>query len=247
MEDNFADVVRKAQRGMSFSDHDLATQAGITEERLARVKAEHYDAAALEKLAGVLGLSARALVALPEYQPAPVEVPRLAVCRSPFGGMWVNAYLAWDAEGRAAAFDTGTDCRPILEILRAKKLTLCGIFITHTHSDHVSALDQLREASGAPVFREEIACGNLWIEPRQTWGHTQDGMSYVVHGLDCLAVMVGDALFAGSMGGGLVSYADALRTNREQILTLPPETVLCPGHGPMTTVGEERLNNPFFA
>ena len=58
--------------------------------------------------------------------------------------------------------------------------------------------------------------------------------------------VVGDALFAGSMGGGMVSYADALRTNREKIMSLPDETVLCPGHGPMTTVGEEKKHNPFF-
>ena len=44
-----------------------------------------------------------------------------------------------------------------------------------------------------------------------------------------------------------VSYADALRTNREQILSLPDAAVLCPGHGPLTTVGEEKVNNPFFA
>jgi glyoxylase-like metal-dependent hydrolase (beta-lactamase superfamily II) len=60
-------------------------------------------------------------------------------------------------------------------------------------------------------------------------------------------VIVGDALFAGSMGGGMVSYADALRTNRREIMTLPPQTVICPGHGPMTTVAEERAHNPFFA
>jgi hydroxyacylglutathione hydrolase len=48
------------------------------------------------------------------------------------------------------------------------------------------------------------------------------------------------------MGGGLVSYADALKNNREKILTLPEDTVLCPGHGPLTTVGEERRHNPFF-
>ena len=42
-------------------------------------------------------------------------------------------------------------------------------------------------------------------------------------------------------------YADALRTDREEILTLPPQTVLCPGHGPLATVAEEREHNPFFA
>jgi glyoxylase-like metal-dependent hydrolase (beta-lactamase superfamily II) len=49
------------------------------------------------------------------------------------------------------------------------------------------------------------------------------------------------------MGGGMVSYQDALRTNREEIFTLPDETILCPGHGPMTSVREEREHNPFFA
>jgi glyoxylase-like metal-dependent hydrolase (beta-lactamase superfamily II) len=48
------------------------------------------------------------------------------------------------------------------------------------------------------------------------------------------------------MGGGMVSYEDALRTNREKIMTLPDDTVLCPGHGPLTTVGEEKKHNPFF-
>ena len=53
-------------------------------------------------------------------------------------------------------------------------------------------------------------------------------------------------MFAGSMGGGLVSYEDALRNTREQILSLPDDTILCPGHGPLTTVGEEKRHNPFF-
>jgi len=53
-------------------------------------------------------------------------------------------------------------------------------------------------------------------------------------------------VIAGSMGGGNVSYEDALRNNLEKILTLPNDTVLCPGHGPMTTVGEEKNHNPFF-
>src|SRR5437879_11457059 len=53
-----------------------------------------------------------------------------------------------------------------------------------------------------------------------------------------------DSLFAGSMGGGSVSYEDAMRNNLEKILSLPDETIICPGHGPMTTVGEEKVHNP---
>jgi glyoxylase-like metal-dependent hydrolase (beta-lactamase superfamily II) len=72
-------------------------------------------------------------------------------------------------------------------------------------------------------------------------------MTYVVTGLARRIAIVGDSLFAGSMGGGNVSYRDALQNNLGKILTLPDETIICPGHGPMTTVGEEKEHNPFFA
>ena len=54
-------------------------------------------------------------------------------------------------------------------------------------------------------------------------------MTFVVTGLARPIAIVGDSLFAGSMGGGNVSYEDALRNNREKILTLPEETIVCPG------------------
>ena len=69
----------------------------------------------------------------------------------------------------------------------------------------------------------------------------------MVTGLSKPVAFTGDALFAGSMGGGVVSYEDALRTGREKILSLPDETVICPGHGPMSTVAGEKRHNPFFA
>ena len=71
-------------------------------------------------------------------------------------------------------------------------------------------------------------------------------MTYIIDGLAKPVAVVGDAIFAGSMGGGVVSYMDALRTNREKIISLSDETILCPGHGPITSVGEEKMNNPFF-
>ena len=58
--------------------------------------------------------------------------------------------------------------------------------------------------------------------------------------------IVGDAIFAGSIGTGFISWDTAKQKVRDQILTLPPDTLLCPGHGPLTTVAEEKANNPFF-
>jgi glyoxylase-like metal-dependent hydrolase (beta-lactamase superfamily II) len=72
-------------------------------------------------------------------------------------------------------------------------------------------------------------------------------VSYVITGLAKPLVIVGDAIFAGSMGGGMVSYAEALETGRAALMTLPDETVVCPGHGPLTTIGEEKHHNPFFS
>jgi glyoxylase-like metal-dependent hydrolase (beta-lactamase superfamily II) len=60
---------------------------------------------------------------------------------------------------------------------------------------------------------------------------------------------VGDVVFQGSIGrsdlpGG--DFQQLMRSIREQVLTLPDETALYPGHGPSTTVGHERISNPFL-
>ena len=72
-------------------------------------------------------------------------------------------------------------------------------------------------------------------------------MTYVVTGLSRPIAVVGDSLFAGSMGGGLVSYEAQYRNNRAKLMKLPLDTVFACGHGPLTTVKQEKKNNPFFA
>ena len=101
---------------------------------------------------------------------------------------------------------------------------------------------------GAESFRpgHKFTVGTLQIETRSTTGHSRGGITYVIHGLPRKIAVVGDSIFAASMGGGAVSYSDAIRNNREQILTLPGDTILCPGHGPLTTVEEQQKHNPFF-
>lgn len=62
-------------------------------------------------------------------------------------------------------------------------------------------------------------------------------------------LLAGDALFAGSIGRTDIAFADhdaLMRSLREQLLTLPDETVVYPGHGPATTIGVERRSNPFL-
>ena len=264
LEDTAADIVGKAMRGLKLEDREVAAQAGVTVAAVTGLREGAFDETTARAVAPVLQVGADALVAMGHkaWRPAPVAVAGLACFNTPFEDMTVNSYLAFDrATGEAVAFDTGADCSGLLELLAREKLTLTLILLTHTHGDHIIELDRLKEKTGAPAFvsdREpidgaepfaagrEFSCGALRITTRLTWGHSPGAITYVIAGLEKPVAIVGDAVFASSMGGGGVSYADALRTNRAEILTLPADTVLCPGHGPLTTVGEEKAHNPFF-
>lgn len=266
LEDNAADIIGKAQRGLGISDSELAQKAKVSAETIRKLRDGDFDDAALLSVAPILGLDGCALgqIAQGEWHPKKIEsLDGLAQFTTDYNGMAVNAYLVWDPAKRAAAtFDTGADSRDMVRFLKHHKLDVQLILLTHAHPDHVADLPALREETGADVFtsaREPVPgaelidegkkfrLGNLQIDTRLTWGHSPGGMTYIVTGLVRPIAIVGDSLFAGSMGGGNVSYRDALQNNLEKILTLPDETIICPGHGPMTTVGEEKQHNPFFA
>ena len=266
LEDNAGDIIGKAQRGLGISDSELAEKAKVNAETIRKLRDGDFDETALLSVAPVLGLGGRALgeIAKGEWHPKKIEsLDGLAQFTTDYNGMAVNAYLVWDPKTRAAAaIDTGADSKEMLRFAKRHKLDVQLILLTHAHPDHVADLPALREETGADVFtpaREPVPgaepidegrkfqLGNLQIHTRLTWGHSPGGITYVVTGLAYPIAIVGDSLFAGSMGGGNVSYRDALQNNLEKILTLPGETIICPGHGPMTTVGEEKQHNPFFA
>ena len=264
LEDNFADILNKAQRGLAIADSELSAKSGVSLPDLKLLRSGKLEETSLGKVAPHLSLNAEALLAIARgrWQPRPIDLQGLFCVNTPFGDMTVNAYLIWDrASKEAAIFDTGADCGRLLKFLENNRLDLKFILLTHTHGDHIFDLDRLQEKTGAPAYvsdREPLSgaepfaagksfkLGSLRIETRLTWGHSPGGITYVVTGLARPVAVVGDALFSGSMGGGKVSHSDAVRTICEEILTLPEETVICPGHGPLTTVGEEKRHNPFF-
>lgn len=92
---------------------------------------------------------------------------------------------------------------------------------------------------------EELRCGNVAFKVLATPGHTPGGISILGPGV----VFTGDTLFQGSIGrtdfpGG--SLPVLLKSIREKLLILPDETTVYPGHGPATTIGREKLENPFL-
>jgi len=261
LEDLFGDVLGKAQRGLSLSNEALADKAGISAAAVEATKNGATDTPILLKIASVLGLHGPSLAIMSDdgWYPESVSLAGLAQFNTTYHDMTVNAYLVWDpATKEAAAFDTGADAKPIVDKIQELGLTLRYLFLTHTHGDHVADINTLsapaifvseREPhAGAKTFAPgtEWKLGSLTIESRSTWGHSKGGTTFVVTGLAHPIAIVGDALFASSMGGGMVSYTDALVTNRKEIFTLPDDTVVCPGHGPLTTVGEEKAHNPFY-
>ena len=266
LEDTFSDIIGKAQRGLGLDDRALAKKARVSGAVLGGLKSGCFDEVGLVAVGRALGLAPGALVALGKgaYPLAEgTDVEGVETFTSAFDGMRVNSYLVWNpAKMAGIAFDTGTDCGPLLASLAERGIRVPLILLTHTHDDHVADLGRLRESTGAHVFvsaaealsgcetfsgDHRFKIGGLDVGTRATTGHSAGGTTYVISGLARPVAVVGDALFAGSMGGGFVSYGDALRTNREGIFTLPDETILCPGHGPRTTVGHERRHNPFFA
>lgn len=266
LEDDWTDVLRKAVRGQRIMPEELARRAGCATAEVESLLGGLHDDRVLGAVAGVLGLDPASLADLAHgsYHPGEILLPAgMAMFTSAWEGMSVHTYLVWDRETReAAAFDAGADASDMLAFLRDQNLTLLHLLLTHGHGDHVFETERLVEKTGAEAwigegpgvegvatFRagKEFRVGALSITTRQTTGHATDGITYVITGMERPVAVVGDALFAGSMGGPMVSYEECLRTNREGIFTLSPETILCPGHGPLTTVALERDHNPFFA
>jgi glyoxylase-like metal-dependent hydrolase (beta-lactamase superfamily II) len=94
---------------------------------------------------------------------------------------------------------------------------------------------------------DKVQAGPFLAQVMHTPGHTEGSICLYFPAEKKL--IAGDTLFAGSIGrtdlpGG--SFDKIIRSLREKVLTLPDDTVVVPGHGPLTSIGEERESNPFL-
>ncbi len=275
LEDEFGDIVAKARRGQEIDSAVLAEKVGISGDDLARV--ENYELIpGVETIGGfarVLGLSEEKLEGsaqkrfFPLY-PAGRPVEGLRVEMMVLGsGFQMNGYVVGCMEtGKAVLIDPGFDPEKILRNIEVLGLTVEAILLTHGHQDHIGALSEICQAIEAPALisgsdlglmgnlankvegelieGEVVQIGKLCFEIRSTPGHTPGGVT-LVHGE---VAFVGDALFAGSLGGTrtLGNYRAQRQAVMEKVLGEDEKTVLFPGHGPATTVGEEKKHNPFI-
>lgn len=269
-EDNYEDVLTKAAVGQKLGHTALARAIGLDLQEVKAVFSGEFEAAKVRVLAEALGLSSDRVIAMATeaWRPDTIDVPGIHCINTPFPesgypDATVNNFILSNPETREAIlFDTGMQAEATLRVIESKNLKIQAFFLTHTHRDHVNGYEALKDyLAGVPSYAPELEpyadatpakdgmrfeLAGLQIEVRLTNGHAFGGVSYVVDGLDRKIAVVGDAIFSLSMGGARNAYAQALQTNRAQILSLPEDTVLCPGHGPLTTVGEELAHNPFF-
>ena len=187
------------------------------------------------------------------------------------GGYAVKGYLLFDDKTHETVMiDTGYNAKEMLSTIKQRNLKLTAICLTHGHADHAGGLDQILAEWPVPVYlgerdfdllpwkpsqdhvttpkdQETIRVGNLNLDALATPGHTPGGFCYRMRRDHEELCFVGDTLFAGSVGRSnpFSLYSSHLRSVREVVLQLPEEAILLPGHGPATTVREERNHNPF--
>ena len=95
---------------------------------------------------------------------------------------------------------------------------------------------------------DELSLAGLKIKCFEVFGHSPDSIAYYIEQQDGKTVFVGDALFAGSIGRTDLwecNYAQLEKSIKTKLYTLADDTVVLTGHGPSTTIGEEKTSNCF--
>lgn len=275
LEDEFGDIIKKARAGIGFTLGDLSERTNIPSGLLREIEEYKYRPSEpeLNALASGLGLSAPKLndILSNEWYPEKVsheEPANVIIIEGTIGSYKVNGYILMDRKnGVAVAFDTGNSSRRVLQCLKENGLKLLYVFLTHGHSDHTGGLNEICRVTGAVIGLpdgepdiemdsemsknvfvvkdgSEIKAGVYEIKAVWTPGHTKGSTCYV-SGNYCFS---GDTIFAGSVGGAysIEGYKSLLHSVSTKILSLNGSVRLFPGHGPVTTVGEEVMHNPFF-
>ena len=160
--------------------------------------------------------------------------------------------------GESVLIDAANEHEKLLELCTA--LNVKRVLETHGHFDHIQAVPAMREAglkvaissADAPMLKkvgydvflddaEVVEVGKLRLHAIHNPGHTPGSISFLIEGAPVL--FSGDTLFPGGPGNTKPADADfdtIIRSIDNRLFTLPAHTVVMPGHGVDTTIGNER-------
>ena len=275
LEDELGDVLDKALRCAGLNEEQLAERAGVPVEKIRNAEDYRYDELTdedLHRLAAALRLNEVGLEALARNRYPRPRVTGLPFCvhslHLPFGVGVVNAYAVVDcASGVGVLFDGGTGFEALQQVWPRAVTRIEAVFLTHPEAEHIGGVSEALRQHGLATFYgprcgltgpacwplgegETVVAAGYQITAFSTPGHCAEHNCYLVRpkGVPRARALLisGDLIFAGSLGGGYFSCSQLLRHARRILEALPGSTVIAPGHGPMTTVENERKYNPFL-
>jgi glyoxylase-like metal-dependent hydrolase (beta-lactamase superfamily II) len=271
LEDDPSDLLRKGLRGNGLEPKELARRTGLDAAAVAAwlrgdgVPSEDQARAVAVVLKLDPGKFADA--AARRWYPG-AEVPP-EVRHHPHDPHPSNGYLFFLQDGKTAALvDPAGFPETLLRAVNEGPYALRYVLITHKHADHCDATADVARAFpeaqlvmhradahaiGSLAARalpvgdgDELPFGDeASIRMLHTPGHTDGSSCFLFRS----TVFSGDTLFAGSVGGAfgdVSTYDDILASIRFKLFALGDDTVVMPGHGPPTTIGQEKAHNPFF-
>jgi hydroxyacylglutathione hydrolase len=273
LEDELGDVLEKAMSCAGLTPETLSARSGVSvaEIRDAVDYRPELGPAACGRLAAALGLNEVGLCALasgkyplPDSEGLPFRVWPL---RMSYGIGVVNAYLVGDEGGPALLFDTGPDGGALESVWPPAVRQVSAAFVTHVEPEHAGGLAWAAarfrvskafipagaEAPGTAAMGEGevLAYGTLTVTAFRTPGHCAMHNCYHVRSASVPSarslLISGDLIFAGSAGGPYHCQRQLRAHLRRVLAAVPADTVVAPGHGPMTTAGNELRFNPFVS
>lgn len=273
LEDELGDVLEKAARHATLTYDAVARAANVELSRIHDAVDYRPDLkpAELSRLAQVLGLNEVGLCALAQGAYPQPKIGALPFClfplRMPFGVGVANAYILSQGGDTGVLFDTGASGAELKRAWPSRIKKLAAVFVTHYEAEHIGGLDDvmhefgLNHFYGPPTGRwprclalgegQAVEVAGFTITALLTPGHAAEHNCYVVA---CTKqperpelLISGDLIFAGSLGGGYFCCQRQLKHARRVLAALAPEVLIAPGHGPFSTVANERRFNPFLS
>ncbi len=195
------------------------------------------------------------------------EIGKMIIKRIIVGPIETNCYLVGDeATKETIIIDPGDDAGKIFSAIKENGLKPKFILLTHNHPDHTGALKKIKDNFNIECLDvgdgDKLELGNLktltlakgevgaptlkgvGIEVLATPGHSEESVCFIIDNL----IFSGDTLFKGGIGRTDLEGGDynEIQKSLKRLMEFPDYFKVWPGHGPETTIGEERKNNPFL-